>query len=399
MRILILANKLPYPPRDGGSIATLNMITGLRQAGNEITVLSLNTKKHIFPVQNIPDELSGSIRFMSVGCDSSLRPLPILVNLIFSRKSYIAQRFNIKEFRNKLKTLLEAEKFDVVQLEGPYTGHYLDIVGRASKATVSLRAHNVEHLIWQRKAVHEKSTLKRWYLKNLASRLKRFEMDVVNRCDCLVTISPLDEAYFCKNGYNKPSITIATGFKLEDYPESGLPAEKNIFFIGALDWLPNQEGLTWFLDNVFGELTALLPGIRFHIAGRNAPGYFEKKLRNHNIVYHGEVADARAFMQSFRVMVAPLFTASGIRIKILESMALCRPVVTTSVGVEGIPAENDIHLLVADTPEMFKLQIISLLNDDSKAALLVSRARQIISQNFDTFGLSNRLTQFFKEQA
>jgi len=398
MRILILANKLPYPPLDGGSIATLNMITGLKEAGNEITVLSLNTRKHIFPVEKIPDELSDSIRFLSVDCDNSLRPVPMILNLIFSRKSYIAQRFNIRAFRNRLRTLLEKEKFDVVQLEGPYTGHYMDIIRTASKATVSLRAHNVEHLIWQRKAVHEKSIFKRWYLKNMAARLKRFEMGVVNRCDCLVTISPLDEAYFCENGYNRPSITIATGFKLEEYPESALPVEKSIFFIGALDWLPNQEGLSWFLENVLGELTAIVPELRFHVAGRNAPGYFEKKLRNENIVYHGEVGNAREFMQSFRVMVAPLFTASGIRIKILESMALCRPVVTTSVGVEGIPAENDRHILLADTPEMFKLQVISLLDDNSKATRLVSRARQIISQNFDTFELSNRLSQFFKEQ-
>ncbi len=398
MRILILANKLPYPPLDGGSIATLNMITGLKEAGNEMTVLSLNTRKHIFPVEKIPGELTGSIRFLSVDCDSSLRPVPMILNLIFSRKSYIAQRFNIREFRNRLRTLLEREKFDVVQLEGPYTGHYLDIIRTASKAAVSLRAHNVEHLIWQRKAVHEKSVFKRWYLNNMAARLKRFEMDVVTRCDCLVTISPLDEAYFCGNGYSRPSITIATGFKLEEYPGSALPAEKNIFFIGALDWLPNQEGLTWFLENVFGELTAIVPDLMFHIAGRNAPGYFEKKLRDKNIVYHGEVEDAREFIQSFRVMVAPLFTASGIRIKILESMALCRPVVTTSVGVKGIPAENDRHILVADTPEMFKLQIISLLDDNSKATRLVSRARQVISQNFDTFELSNRLSRFFKEQ-
>jgi len=261
-----------------------------------------------------------------------------------------------------------------------------------------MRAHNVEHIIWQRKAVHEKSILKRWYLRNMTARLKRFEMDVVNRCDCLVAISPLDESCFSGNGYNKPSITIATGFRLEEYPETILPANKDIFFIGALDWLPNQEGLAWFLDNVFEELTARVPDIKFHIAGRNAPGYFERKLRNKSIVYHGEVTDAREFMQSFRVMVAPLFTASGIRIKILEAMALCRPVVTTSVGAEGIPAENNRHLLLADTPEMFNFQIISLLNDDVKAAHLVSGARQIINQNFDTFGLSDRLSQFFKEQ-
>ena len=196
----------------------------------------------------------------------------------------------------------------------------------------------------------------------------------------------------------RPAITIPTGLSMEEYPQSTLPSDPSLFFIGALDWLPNQEGLTWFLNRVFGKLIAEMPRLEFHIAGRNAPEHFVKRLNHKNISYHGEVDDAREFMQSYHIMVAPLLTGSGIRIKILEAMALGRPVVTTSVGIEGIPAKNNKDLLVSDDPEGFKDQIIRLATHPSESVRLVSSAQQLIKQNFDTFGLSTRLSQFFKEQ-
>ena len=119
MKILILTNKLPYPPRDGGSIATLNMITGLHDAGNQITCLALNTNKHPFPVKQVPRKLGETIRFIGVDCNSSIRPLHLIRNLLLSREPYIAIRIDIKAFRTALATLLQEEAFDIIQMEGP----------------------------------------------------------------------------------------------------------------------------------------------------------------------------------------------------------------------------------------------------------------------------------------
>jgi glycosyltransferase involved in cell wall biosynthesis len=399
MRILILTNKLPYPPFDGGSIATLNMITGLRDAGNQVTCLAMNTNKHSFPVEQIPAELSSNIKFIGIDCDSSIRPAPLILNLFFSREPYNAKRFHFREYRTRLKEILKAETFDLIQLEGPYTGHYLNTIRRLSNATVSMRAHNVEHLIWKRKAVHEKRYPVRLYLKIMASRLERFENRVVRGSDCLVAISDVDEAFFLNGGYEGSTITIPTGISLDTYQETPLPETQTIFFIGALDWLPNQEGISWFTEHVFDRLLEEIPQLEFHIAGRNAPDHFVRKLQHRQITFHGEVEDARAFMSTYRVMVAPLLTGSGIRIKILEGMAMGRPVVTTRIGIEGIPAEHGRELYVADKPEIFKNQVIKLMSGQSEAARMAATARQFIKENFDTFGLSTRLSQFFEKQA
>jgi len=398
MNILILTNKLPYPPRDGGSIATLNMITGLHDAGNQITCMALNTSKHSYPVNQIPSDLRESIRFLGVDCNSRIRPLHLLSNLLFSTEPYIAKRFNIKAFREALASLLRDESFDIIQLEGPYPAQYLDLIRKNSKAKISLRAHNVEHLIWERKASNESSPIKRWYLQNMARRLKRYELTVAHETDALIPISDTDADYFREQGFHKPVLTIPAGLCMENYQQTELPAEPSIFFIGALDWLPNQEGLNWFLRYVFDLLLSEIPDLRFHVAGRNAPSYYEKKLKHPNITYHGEVENAHKFIQSYQLMVAPLLSGSGIRVKILEAMALGRPVLTTSAGIEGIPAVNHKHIIVEDDPGLFCSQLISLLRDPDAQEKQLAAARKFISRHFDTFELSARLSQFYKTE-
>jgi glycosyltransferase involved in cell wall biosynthesis len=398
MKILVLTNKMPYPARDGGSIATLNMLKGLSQSGNSVHCLALNTSKHPFPVDQIPAGISDRIGFFSVDCDTSVKPHKALWNLLFSRQPYIAERFDIPGFRQKLQSLLEEYSYDLVQMEGPYLGFSLELVRKASKASVSLRAHNLEHMIWERKARGERNPLLKRYFSNMASRLKKLELRLTSKCDILVSISETDRDQFLSLGISIPSITIPAGLPMEDYPTSELPPERDLFFIGALDWLPNQEGLRWFLQQVFPGILAEEPRTRLHVAGRNAPATFSRLLQHPNISYHGEVSDARQFMQSHRIMIAPLHTGSGIRVKILEAMALGRPVVTTSVGIEGIPAQKGKDLIIEDDPQLFANQVVTIIRDEAAARSMVHSARELIQENFDTFELSDRLHRFYTEK-
>jgi glycosyltransferase involved in cell wall biosynthesis len=193
-------------------------------------------------------------------------------------------------------------------------------------------------------------------------------------------------------------LTTPTGLTIENYPLTKLPSEPSIFFIGALDWLPNQEGLTWFIREVFGLLLLELPKLKFHVAGRNAPTQFEKVLKHPNILYHGEVENAVTFMQSYRVMVAPLLTGSGLRIKIIEGMALGRPVVTTSAGIEGIEINGLQNVVVEDDPYRFSNQVVKLLADSQENERKVAEAHDFISQNFDALELSRRLSKFYNRE-
>jgi len=399
MKILILANKLPFPPRDGGSIATLNMMLGLQQAGNQITCLAMNTSKHRFPVEQIPQALHQRIRFLAVDVDTSIKTRKLLLNLLFSRLPYIAERFRSKAFSLALQELLKEGPFDIVQFEGPYLFFCLEQLRKESKARISLRAHNAEHQIWKRMALQENFAIRRWYLNNLARRLREFERGVFDRVDTIIPISEKDASCFRDQGTDTPMLTTPAGLNLEDYPLTGMPSGSSLFFIGALDWLPNQEGLSWFLDQVFEPLLEELPEIGLHVAGRNAPRPFQKKLLHPNITYHGEVGDACSFMQSHGIMVAPLWSGSGIRIKILEAMALGRPVVTTETGIAGIAAEHLRTVMVGNDPQSFKDLIIRLLKNPGDWTGMAAEARKLIIREFDNFKLSSRLSQFYKAQA
>jgi len=399
MKILSIANKLPYPPRDGGAIGVLNTATGLSEAGNAVTIFAVNTKKHAYDPGDIPEEITSKVSFVTVDADTSIRSWDMLANLLFSRKPYIAARFHLPEVHSALVSHLEENEYDIIQFEGPYLGIYLPEVRRLSKAKIVFRSHNVEYEIWQRHAKNERNLLKRWYMGVLHRRIRKFEIAVMQGCDLMVTVSERDEAILRSHHFNRPSITIPSGINVRDYRCRMVPAGRKICFIGALDWMPNQEGLLWFIDHVLRDLADELPDVELHIAGRNAPPDLEKKLKVANVVYHGEVEDAHQFLGISHILIAPLLSGSGIRIKILEGMALCKAVVTSGIGAEGIHAEHQRNLLIADDARAFKEQLAFLLKNPDKAESIARNARKLIQEKFDTFALCSRLTEFYKEMA
>jgi len=398
MNVLILSTKLPYPPRDGGAIATLNLAAGLAEAGFNVSMLSFNTSKHYTDPDTIPDALREKITFYTVDKDISIHPLKALYNLLFSGKPYIAERYHDRQFRLKLNDLLVSGKFDVVQLEGPYLGQYIPDIRRNASARVSLRAHNVEHRIWEKRKEHAQGPLQKFYFGLLAKRIKRLEENITRSIDLLVPISAPDSGILNKEK-EVPSITIPAGLDLKAYPEATPNAGSRICFIGALDWVPNQEGLAWFIDLVLPLLLSSHPGAELHVAGRNAPQGIVQLLSHPSIVYHGEVEDAKAYMRDFGILAVPLLTGSGIRIKILEGMAMGMCVVTTHTGAAGLPVQNGAHLFAEEEPEPFAGRLRELLDNPSKCNAIGKTARNMVQENFDTFAIASRLGAFYKKMA
>lgn len=397
MRILILSTKLPYPAKDGGAIATLNLARGLANCGIEISMLCFNTSKHHFPPEQIPEEISQQIHIQTVAIDTSIKPFQAFLNLLFSNIPYIATRFRCHQYTKKLSDLLHSDHFDFIQLEGPYLYHYIPLIRKVSKGKISLRSHNVEHEIWDRRWKNERNFLLRNYFKNLAKRVRDLEKRVLKEVDILVAISEKDRMNLSAYNGKIKSIYIPTGINIAEYNPEFNEKCRDIFFIGALDWAPNQEGLRWFLNEVIPHLAT--HDIRLHIAGRNAAEDFLTDFTHPLLVYHGEVEDALEFMRSYHVMVVPLLTGSGMRIKILEGMALGKCIVTTSIGAEGIPAKDEFNIFIADEGKLFATKILSIINDSGMAASVSREARKMVRENFDNFVISSRLRDFYTELA
>jgi glycosyltransferase involved in cell wall biosynthesis len=150
-------------------------------------------------------------------------------------------------------------------------------------------------------------------------------------------------------------------------PDKPTFAPNQLFFLGGLDWLPNQEGMRWFMDECWPLLQSAHPHWQLHIAGRNMPEWM-MKWKSEWVQVHGSVPDAVGFMSNHGVMLVPLFSGSGMRIKIIEALAQGIPLVATTLAVEGISVEADKHLLIADTPDKF-VQAIEVLESDEALRL------------------------------
>jgi hypothetical protein len=172
MKILILCNKSPYPPKEGGPIAMNAIIEGLIEAGHQVKVLAINTNKYFIKENDIPESYRQKTGIETVYIDLSIKPLDALLNL-FSKDSYHVQRFISKEFEKKLISILQNDTFDIVQLETLYISPFIETIRENSKAKIVLRAHNIEHLIWERVAEISSNPLKKLYLKHLAKKVKK----------------------------------------------------------------------------------------------------------------------------------------------------------------------------------------------------------------------------------
>lgn len=393
MRILQLCHKFPYPLKDGGAIAVTYLAKAYHALGHEVTLLSMNTSKHWFDLSTLPFDFNHYHAVHTVFVENHIRPLPALRNLLFSNKSYHVERFESTEFEDKLSGLLQITSFDVVQLESIFLAPYLPVIRRyAPGAKAVLRTHNVEHEIWERVAANA-NPLKKWYLNRITPRLKTYELQQINHCDLIVAISRRDADQFRQMGLKRPALVCPIGLDCRDYHPDSTSFERplSLSFIGSLDWMPNQEGLRWFLDEVWQPLLApRFPDLTFHIAGRTAPRWLQN-LDMQRVHFHGEVPDAADFLNQHSVMVVPLRSGGGMRAKILEGLALGKVVLSTAMGMEGIDATEGRECLLAEQPEQWVEAIAWCYAEGKQLARLGDRARDFCEQFYDNETVAKNL--------
>ena len=399
LQILVLSSKFPYPLKDGGAIATFQCYEGLKQHAKKVHILSFNTTKHFVHEQDIPKDVFPDGDYTLVQIDTKPSRWGAIKNLFLSPKPYILVRFKSRSFSKRLSELLSQYSFDLVQIEGLYMLQYIEDIRKHSGAKIAFRAHNLEHQIWEQLANNSSSLLKKIYLHALSRRIHRYELTNLDRYDMLLPISK-DDAEFYKNlGSKKPLKVIPSGFNFtEDRFLSLSPGLSRFFFIGSLEWKPNQEGLIWFLENCWSCLKLKLSGAELHIAGRNAPGWLIDKIGLPGIFFHGEIESSIAFMKDKDVMIVPLLSGSGMRIKIIEAFMYSKAVVATSIAAKGTNSEHGKHVRIADEPEKFVEEIINLVTNRNLFITQVEEANMMARLNFNNETIMKKLFRFYKNQ-
>jgi glycosyltransferase involved in cell wall biosynthesis len=298
---------------------------------------------------------------------------------------------------DELRRILNESKFDIIQLESLFMAPYIDTIRKYSSAKVVLRAHNVEYRIWERLAQSIGSPIKKWYLNLLAKRLKKYECSVLNKFDGIVALTKDDENLFRTSGCTIPVFVSPIGLDTNNYnfspSNTGL---QSVFHLGSMDWLPNIEAIDWFIENVFPLLVpdSHTKKYSIYLAGKNMPDRFFK-LNSDNLIVSGRVDDAKGFMVDKQIMIVPLLSGGGMRVKIIEGMAMGKTIISTTIGAEGIQYENGKNILIANTPSEFSMAILKCITDTDFCLSTGASARLLAIEKYDNHVVGSGVLEFY----
>jgi glycosyltransferase involved in cell wall biosynthesis len=376
-------------------MAMNSIITGLLESGHQVKILAVNSEKFKVKASDIPEEYRQKTGIELINVDLKVRPLKAFLNL-FTKKSYHVERFISERFKKRLTEVLKKEQFDVVQLEMLYMAPYVETIRKHSKAMVVLRAHNVEHKIWERIVKETKFFLKRWYINHLAKTLKEYELNALETVDGIAAITRKDAAFFRKY-CSKPIIDIPYGVYPEEFtPKYEIKGKPKFYHIGSMNWMPNEEGIRWFINEVLPKTVEKVYDFVYHLAGRNMPEWLTT-MKDPHIDVVGEVPDAKAFVSNNDVAIVPLLSGSGIRIKIIESMAMGKTVITTRVGAEGILYDEDVNIIIAENKAKM-VEAIRSINENPQIAVKIGQAaRRLVEETYDNRKIIARLLMFYEQ--
>jgi len=398
LKILLICHKIPYPLFDGGSYSTYNTALGLISQKIDLKILAVNTSRDYVDLECIPNDFRKLTRFETTGVDTRLKPMNAFLNL-FSNHSYLVERFFSKEYNTHLIEILKDAEFDIIQLEHLYLCLYLETIRKYSKAKVVLRPQNVENMLWHDYLNKLKNPFSKFLLLIATRRLEVFEKKMINKVDGLIALTSIDADYFKKFGKQTKIIDVPIGIDFTRFENIDFDKQFEnfpvLYHLGSMDWKPNVEGLKWFVKKVMPILKQKYPEIKIKIAGKNMPKWFFKQ-KNKNLIVEGRVVDSIKYQEDKAILIVPLITGGGIRVKILEGLAMGKTIISTTIGAQGISVVNNENILIADSPEAFVSQISKCIESETLCRIIGYNAKKLAIQKYELSNIAKGMIEFYK---
>ena len=383
MRILNLLPRLPTPPVDGGAIGVFYPMRHLSKMGHQLCTIAMISNRH-------PQDADMYRKYTELYTIAGNFPEPDALSAflnLFSRRPYnLELRFAKPEFHQLIrKVAAETPKPDVIQIDWIYMAEYLKTLRKAFPGVpIVLRQHNAEYVIFERLAENEKNMFKRVFLKYQAWKTKRYEARMMKKVDYYTTVTSTDEAHFQNLAPKTPGKTIPAGVDTSRFErQPSTPREKAFIILGSLSWAPYAQSVAWFLNEVWTHFAKANPGVSLYVVGSSPPIEIQRWNGTQGVNVTGFVDDVRPLMHRCTAMIVPLLSGSGMRIKIVEAMAAELPVISTSVGIEGIKATADVHALVANTSDELQSAMSTLLDNPEICASLISNGHQLAVDEYE----------------
>jgi glycosyltransferase involved in cell wall biosynthesis len=380
MNILLLTQVLPYPPDSGPKVKTYNMVKFISQNHN-LTLVSFVRGDQAREVEHLK-------RFCKAVYTVPIRRTRLndglaLVKSLATSTPWFMARDDVREMRALLADLCQREIIDIVHADQLNMAQYANQVPCASRI---LDAHNALWLLYRRLAQTTHNFWEALFLEREWRLLKRYEGAICRTFDAVLTVSEADKAALEEASGGKGNLMVAPIAVDPEtiQPVPRVPQADHILHIGTMFWPPNVDGVLWFLRKVYPIIQQARPDVHFDIVGARPPKEVTESGRSlEGVTVTGYVKEPEEYLRKTGVMVVPLLAGGGMRVKILEALAEGLPIVTTSIGCEGIAVENGRHLLVADSPQEFAQATLRLLNDRSFANTLARNGRELIEKNYD----------------
>lgn len=361
MKILWVNQYFLHPTERGGQIRTLGILRQLHSR-HEVHYAALADPES---TEGMDMAHTFSTRAYAVPHPVVSRRSPAFLfqlagNIFASNLPLAVSRYASKELLRKVTELEAAERFDCIVCDFVASGVNIPDIRRSV-----IFQHNVETTIFERHAQHAKTPLHRWFFGMQARRMHAYEEQMCRDSMYVIGVSPID-AQRMRDMFQLTNVSdVATGVDVEYFRRpAGRPPEIDFVFVGSMDWLPNIEGMVWFTKEILPLLRRRKPDCRVAIVGRKpGPEILALAAADAGIEVTGTVPDVRPYLWNSKVSILPLNIGGGTRMKVYEAMAAGLPVVSTSVGIEGLAGEPGRDLLIGDTPEAFAEQCISLLDD------------------------------------
>lgn len=388
MKILILSPFYPWPLTSGGKIRVFNLVKYLSRH-HQITLACLTDS---------PVTAAGPLGEFCREVLLIERPSAMLSDLaafLLQKLPFNAQKYRSESFREALGGLLAREQFDLVQIEFSFLWSYADIL---PVKKVVLDAHNIETDILSQLRHGCSGRLKRLLYKLEEHKMLSLEKRAWQDCCLCLAVSEQERSTIAAAVNDQAKIiNLPNCVDLERFPfVKKRPAAAGVLLLAGLDYAPNIDSVSYFLEKVFPELRRQQADLSVDLVGRefwrldiirNMPG----------VVPHENVAEVLPFFQTAALLAVPLRQGAGTRIKILEAMASGLPVVTTSKGCEGLEVVSGEHLLVADSPESFTAACLQILAEPGRGAAMAVNARKLVEERYSWELQAGRLAQLYSE--
>lgn len=384
-RILFLYGDIPYPANTGARIRTYNLLINAAKSVQITLLTMLDPSQRDSDRSRIAQMESQNVKVISIDriAESKIDFLRVIAGSFFSPRPAIVDRYTSAAYLAKVSELCGSGNFDLL---------HCDSISLAEAALQKntlpipwgLTAHNVEAIIWERWSQEEPNLLKRWYVKQQFQKVFSYEKLLSQRADLVCAVSDEDEARL-KSMYQAqyPSV-VPNGVDIDYFAPSAIAEEPDtLVFTGSMDWRPNQDGILWFVDEIWPRLVAKRPSLKFWIVGRKPP---ERLIRlgesDSRLIVTGTVDDVRSYIAKGAVYVVPLRIGGGSRLKILEALSMRKGIVSTTVGAEGLSTIHDRHLIKADQPEDFTQRVFELLDSPTRRNQLGEAGEQLVRAEY-----------------